>query len=266
MSFFIFNDVSSVDLGLYIKNPIIRPTWSELYDTNSVPGRAVSHRRPTGNYSDATMSIDTFLMEDATPARMKEIYSKLNGEGIMVIGNDIADMDDEEKKPKEYLNVKLRTIVPQAVAMMAAEIPLTADVFPFAYAIEPDITDFTNNIYVSDSQQNPTTIYNNESIFFEPVIEYVLATSEDEVVIDVGGSWFHVKTPDVIKDAVDPSEYTIVIDSENRICYYIRPDGIKVSCTQNTSGTFPTIRVGASELMHTKTLLRAEINHRNRWL
>lgn len=259
MSFFIFNDVNSVDLGLYIKNPIIRPTWSETYDTSSIPGRAVSHRRPTGNYVDESLSIDTFLMEDATPERMKEIYSKLNGEGVLVIGNDITE-------PDEYLNVRLRTIVPAAVALMAAEVPLRADVYPFAYAIEPDITDFTNNIYVSDSQQNPTTIYNNESIFFEPVIEYVLATSEDEVAIDVGGSWFHVKTPDVIKNAVDPSEYTIVIDSENRICYYIRPDGVKVSCTQNTSGAFPTIRVGASELMHTKTLLSAVINHRNRWL
>ena len=266
MSFFIFNDVSSVDLGLYIKNHITRPTWSEKVNKAEIPGRAVSHRRPTGNYDDASMTIDTFLMEDAAPDRLKEIYGKLNGEGIMVIGNDISDMDDDEKKPKEYLNVRLETIVPQAVALMAAEIPLRVTVYPFAYAIEPTITDFTDNIYVSEQEQHIATIYNNESIFWEPVIEYVLATAEDEVAIDVGGSWFHVKTPDVIKNASDPSKYTIVIDSENRICYYIRPDGIKVSCTQNTSGSFPTIRVGASELMHTKTLLSAVINHKDRWL
>ena len=246
MSFFIFNDVNNYDLGLIITKPIVRPTWSEQIHSDTIPGRAAYHRRLTGNYGDATLHINTALMEDATPDTLRNIYQKLQGEGVMVIGNDIADMDDEEKAPIEYMNVCINTIVPEAVALMAAEIPLRVTCYPFAYAIEPTVLDIKDNIYISDQEQHPVTV--------------------DEVSFDVGGSWFTVKTPDVIKDALDPTVYKIVIDSENRICYYVRPDGVKVSCTQNTSGKFPQLRVGASEVMHTKTLYSATLNEKERWL
>lgn len=266
MSFFIFNDVNNYDLGLIITKPIVRPTWSEQIHSDSIPGRASYHRRLTGNYGDATLHINTALMEDATPDTLRTIYQKLQGEGVMVIGNDIADLDDEDKAPKEYMNVCINTIVPEAVALMAAEIPLNVTCYPFAYAIEPTVLDIRDNIYIPGQEQHPVTVYNNYSVYWEPVIEYSLATAEDEVAFDVGGSWFTVRTPDVIKGAIDPTLYKIVIDSENRICYYVRPDGIKVSCTQNTSGRFPQLRVGASEVMHTKTLYTATLNEKERWL
>ena len=255
MSYFIFNDINSADLDLIITKPVIRPTWSEVINETAIPGRAATHRRYTGMYGDSRIHIQTALM-DATPEKVKAVYQKLKGEGILVLSGNTS----------EYMNVRIDTLVPEAVALMAAEIPLSVIAYPFAYAVEPTIKDFTANIYISDQEQLPTTIYNNESIYWEPVIEYKLATAETEVAFDVGGSWFHVKTPDVIKAALDPSAYTIVIDSENRICYYVRPDGVKVSCTQNTSGSFPRLRVGASELMHTKTLLSAVINEKERWL
>ncbi|MBP5378640.1 MAG: hypothetical protein J6Y64_03775 [Ruminococcus sp.] len=266
MSFFIFNDVNNVELGLIITKPIVRPTWSEQINSESIPGRASYHRRLTGNYADATLHINTALMDDATPNTLRNIYQKLQGEGVMVIGNDIADLDDEEKAPIEYMNVCINTIVPEAVALMAAEIPLRVTCYPFAYAIEPTVLDIKNNTFVSDQEQHPAYVTNNYSVFWEPVIEYRLATIEDEVAFDVGGSWFNVKTPDVIKNAIDPTRYKIVIDSENRICYYVRPDGVKVSCTQNTSGKFPLLRVGVSEIMHTKTLYSATLNEKERWL
>ena len=266
MSFFIFNDVNNEDLGLIITKPIMRPTWSEEISTSSIPGRARPISRHTGNYYPSNLSIHTALMEEATPERVQTIYKKLQGEGILVIGNDIRDLQDEDKKPKEYMNVCIETIVPEAVAVMAAEIQLKITCYPFAYAIEPTILDITDNIYIPEQEQHPVNIYNNTAIYWEPTIEYVLEHSEDEVAFETGGSWFHVKTPDEIKNAVDPSKYKIVIDSENRICYYIRPDEVMVSCTQNTNGKFPQLRVGVSEVQHTKQLVSAIMNQKERWL
>lgn len=266
MSFFIFNDVNNVDLGLIITKPVMRPTWSETINSIIIPGRARPINKHTGRYEPSPISIHTALMEEATPERVQTIYKYLQGEGILVIGNDISDLDDEDKKPKEYMNVCIETIVPEAVAVMAAEIPLKITCYPFAYAIEPTILDITDNIYIPDQEQHPVNIYNNTSIYWEPTIEYILDHPEDEAAFETGGSWFHVKTPAEIKNADDPSKYKIVIDSENRICYYIRPDGAMVSCTQNTSGKFPQLRVGVSEVQHTTQLLSATLNQKERWL
>lgn len=264
MSNFVFNDINSSELDLIITKPLLRPTWGEVVNDTKIPGKARKYRHGTGVYEDAHFTVNTALM-DATPEKVRLVYQKLRGEGILVLPPYI---EPNPNFREEYLNVFIEPLVPEAVALLAAEIPIGVTAYPFAYALTPTVLDIKNNVYVSDLEQSPVTVYNETSIYWEPVIEYtpVIGSNDNESSFDVSGSWFTVKTPDEIKTASDPTAYKIVIDSENRICYYVRPSGAMVSCTQNTYGTFPRLRVGASEIMHKGAMVMCRLNEKERWL
>ena len=257
MSYFIFNDTNSSDLDLIITKPLVRPTWGEEVTDTKIPGKAQKYRHSTGIYEDAHFTISTALM-DASPAKVKTIYQKLRGEGILVLSSD----------SNEYMNVEIEPLVPEAVALLAAEIPIGVIAHPFAYAINSTVEDITDCIFVSYEEQHRIIVYNTTSIYWEPEITYtpVIGSNNNESSFDVGGSWFTVKTPEEIINASDPTAYKIVIDSENRICYYVRPNGTMVSCTQNTYGTFPRLRMGESEVQHKGAMISCLLNKKERWL
>lgn len=256
MSYFIFNDINSVDLGLMITKPVIRPTWGEDTVETKIPGVSRIFRKGTGVYPDIHFTINTALM-DASPNNVRTIYKTLCGSGILLIST----------APDEYLNVEIEPLVPEAVALLAAEIPIGITAHPFANSIEPTITDITEAIYISDAEQHAIIIENSGSVYSDPVIEYLPFIGENDNLTDfnINAKHFAVRTPAEIISA-GGTGYKIVIDSEHRICYFVRPSGEKVSCTQCTYGSFPRLETGLNALLHTNHFSFGTINVKERWL
>ena len=126
MSSFIFNGFSSKELGLIITKPVFRPSWAEEVDEITIPGKTQKLRIHTGVYGSQSFTIETAIPE-ATPENVRRIYQALCGSGRLVLSSN----------PSEYLNVDVEPLVPQAIALCMAELPISFTALPFAYAIEP---------------------------------------------------------------------------------------------------------------------------------
>lgn len=248
MSYFTFNGINSEDLGLIVTRPIVRPTWGEEYVETVIPGRSRVHRRATGNYNNIEFTIYTSVM-DASPETMHSIYQTLSGEGSLIISSS----------PDEYLDCRLEPLVPEPVALFAAEIPIGITAYPFANSTNPTLTNIT-------TASTTFSLTNNGTIFSEPEITFIPEMSEEnDTIFYINGQEFKVHTPPEILDGAI-SDYTITINSEAQIVYYTRPNGEKVNCTQYSYGSFPKLHTGDNYLQHNTLIASGVINMKERYL
>ncbi len=244
MSSFIFNGTSSDDLGLIITAPIIRPTWGKEVSEVSRAGSARKIIQESKTFGNADFMISTVIVE-ASPENVRNIFSKLSGFGKLLMST----------APQEYLDVFIKPLVPEAVALTMAELPVNVTALPFAYAVDPTIVDITEaSPYVA--------VENSGTVYSQPEIRFTKADSSD-TEINVNGKIFTVKNP----ANGEPIEagYEIIIDCDVEVAYFVRSNGERVSINSNTYGDFPLLHTGTNYITHSGNLKNASIKVNERW-
>lgn len=242
MSYFIFNGYNSRDLGIIVTKPIIRPTWAPEMEYISIPGRPRQMPKEKTWYPNKPLNIEAVL-SDAAPAKVREVYAKLRGYGVLNIST----------APDEYLNCYVEELDPNGVAIMMAEFPIRLTVEPFAYSS-------TLKEYSIANAENIITY--NGSVFCDPqiVIQPIAATTS----VTCNGKTITINTPQEIIDSNYATTYSITLDCEGQIAYYTRPTGDNVGCTQLTNGQFPRLHEG-DNYIEAQTVRDAVIKYRERW-
>lgn len=160
MSYFTFNGVDSRDLGLIITQTPFRPSWAEQVEEIVIPGRPEVIKTPNGIYSNQSLPISAVI---ADKTKIQQIYSTLHGEGKLVLSTNTT----------EYINCIVEPLVPQGVALDMAELSITFDCYPFAYAISPTVVQIGTSATVVD---------NTSSIYSAPVIKIDLQPDDAPIL------------------------------------------------------------------------------------
>lgn len=237
MSHFLFNGVNSKDLGLIITQPIVRPTWAKQINEISAPGRTSKIMQISKTYTNASMTVRSVISGTA-PETIRRIYEALKGYGPLQIST----------APEEYVNAYVEPLVPEAVAMLTAELPISFTLEPFAYAVEPTI------IQLSTQQ---TVVPNVGTVFSAPEIRFT-ATGES-VTVNVNGLDFIV----ALTSAVQGKE--IIIDCDAEVAYYVDSSGQKISINAQTFNDYPLLHTGDNYVTLTGSISEGSINVRERW-
>lgn len=160
MSYFIFNGTDSRDLGLILPETPFRPSWAESVDEITIPGRPEVIKNPNGTYPNQSLTINAVISDSS---KIQQIYSTLAGEGRLILSTN----------PNEYINCRVDPLIPQGVALDMAELPITFDCFPFAYAVEPTVTEIGTSY---------TTVSNTSSIYSAPIIAIKMAKAAGTIL------------------------------------------------------------------------------------
>ena len=160
MSYFTFNGTDSRDLGLILPETPFRPSWAESVDEITIPGRAEVIKNPNGTYPNQSLTINAVISDSS---KIQQIYSTLSGEGKLILST----------APSEYINCRVEPLIPQGVALDMAELPITFDCYPFAYAVEPTATEIGTDI---------TTVSNTSSVYSAPIIAIKMAKTAGTIL------------------------------------------------------------------------------------
>lgn len=244
MSTFTFKGISSDDLGLIITTPMIRPTWAPETDFTPIPGRARQNPHTKEWYPNSELTAYA-VITDAGAAKLHSIYAALKGYGVLSIST----------APTEILYAYAHLPVPEAKALLVAELPIVFECEPFAYAAADTTVDITS--------ANPYAVIDyTGTVFSDPKITFVPSAATTQ--ISCNGKNITVTTPQEIIGAGYPNTYSITLDCEGELAYYTRPGGDNVACTELTKGPFPRLHVGDNYIGHT-ALLSASVTYRERW-
>lgn len=157
---FEFNGINSNDLGLIIPNTIFRPSWAESTEEITIPGRIETIKQPTGSYDNQSITIPVVVTDSS---QLRRINSLIHGNGKLVLST----------APDEYINARANVLIPKGVALDMAELSISFDCSPFAYAIAP-------------SEYNITTSYsevvNNSIVFAAPVFKFKIAKGDAPIL------------------------------------------------------------------------------------
>lgn len=148
MSYFVFNNIDSRDLGLILPDTPFRPSWAEEVEEITIAGRPEVIKNPNGTYGNQSLQINAVITDTAN---INTIYSVLHGEGKLVLST----------APNEYINCRVNPLIPKGVALDMAELPITFDCYPFAYSTTPT-TISLSTVY--------TEVINNSNIYTAPLI------------------------------------------------------------------------------------------------
>jgi phage-related protein len=148
VSYFKFNGIDSRNLGLIITETPFRPSWAESVDEITIPGRAEVIKNPNGTYDNQSLTISVVISDKS---KINQIYSTLTGEGKLILSTNL----------NEYMNVRVEPLVPKGVALDMAELSITFDCYPFAYAVTPSVVSIGTTY---------TQVENNSSIYSAPII------------------------------------------------------------------------------------------------
>ena len=160
MSYFKFNGIDSRDLGLIITQTPFRPSWAEQVEEINIPGRAEVIKNPNGTYDNQTLTINAVISDSS---KIRQIYSTLTGEGRLILSTNL----------NEYMNVRVEPLIPQGVALDMAELPITFDCYPFAYAVTPTEVNLSR-VY--------TEVNNTSSIYSAPIFEIQITPNEQPIL------------------------------------------------------------------------------------
>lgn len=147
---FKFNDTRSDDMGLIIPNTIFRPSWVEQVEEISIPGRAEVIKQSTGIYSNQSLNISCVA---TNTSKINSIYAWLHGTGKLILSTN----------SNEYMTARADVLVSKGVALDMAEIPITFDCFPFAYAINSTEYSITTSY---------TEVTNESTVFTAPIFKF----------------------------------------------------------------------------------------------
>lgn len=227
----------SDELKLMVTAPIVRPSWAQVSNEVTAPGstRKIIQRLKT--YENAELTVRTVLAND-TPENVRAVYSALRGSGKLILSSS----------PEEYMNVSVKPLVPEAVAQLTAELPISFVCEPFAYALEPTIVEISS---VGVIVKNTGTIYS------APTIKLIPGTTSN-ITISVNNKPFVLAVP------AELAYKQVIIDCDAQVAYYIE-DGVKHSINQYTMYDYPLLHSG-DNLVSVSGTASAELIANERWL
>lgn len=236
MSSFIFKGISSEDLGLIITKPIVRPNWAKTTIEVERPGAGSNLIVEGNNYSSSELTVSA-VISDASPEKIHEIYSALQGYGILTVST----------APTEYMRAYCKPIVPETVALLMAEVHIVFTVLPFAYAVSPTIQTISSG---------DNLVKNNGTVYSEPLI---ILSGNGNISVFVNDEEFKIALTAELADT------EIFIDCEAQVAYYI-DNNCKIPITELTTGDFPLLHTGTNIVSYSGTVTSMEINVKERWL
>ena len=228
---------TSDDLGLMITAPVVRPSWGQVSNEVTAPGSTRKIVQWLKTYDNAELTIRMVLADD-TPENARAVYSALRGYGKLILSSS----------PDEYMNVSVKPLVPEAVAQLTAEIPISFVCEPFAYAIEPTTVEINGA---------GSIIENTGTMYSAPTIKLIPGTTSD-ITISVNNKPFVLAVP------ADLAYKQVIIDCDAQITYYIE-DGVKHSINQYTTYDYPLLHPGDNLASVTGTAA-ADVIINERWL
>lgn len=242
MSYFLFNDTNSDDLGLMITSPPVRPTWELENEEFTLGGRPVKYYQESKTYGSQEMTIQTYL-DDISPENLQKLYQTFQGGGRLWLS----------AFPAEYLEVIAHPPDIKTVAYLAGECELKFTVKPFARAVNPTTLDLrTPDNYIS--------VNNSGTLYSEPLISFVSLVNQD-ITITVNGAEFVITHPEACT-----FDSTIFIDCEEQVVYFQRPDGATYTCMQFTTGDLPLFHTGENFVKYSGNIRDFKINVKERFL
>ena len=243
MSYFIFNDVSSLELGLIVTEPIVRPTWGKEFLEIETVGSSAKFMQEKSNYNNSEFVIKTAISE-VEQNKIRNVYKSLNGSGKLWLSN----------YPEEFMNVIIQPLVPESKALYLAEIPIYVTAQPFAYAVNP---------LIMTVSQEGAVVRNQGTIFSYPEIKFT--PTADSVTFTVNGQDFIISGLSQVGET-SLIGHEITIDSEIHITYFIGSDGLKWAINDHTFNDYPRLGVGLNLVSHNGNAENATINVRERFL
>lgn len=249
MSYFVYNGKDSREFGILAKCPI-PPTAKEIVNTVEILGKPEKMLTHTGRYEDIELPVELQIAENRNAIR--DVYAWLDGTGELQLSDNLNDT---------YI-VKNIILAPERVSLRFGKVLATFICEPFAYDTNT-ITEDLTAYYVGDNTALSLELYYTRGSTLSFVI-YPEIGDQNETSIYVNGKWFKVKYHDEIVNSGGDG-YQIIVDCTNNICYFIRPDGTKVNCTQCTTGTFPQLKIGGNLVGHNKNIKKMFISLRGRW-
>lgn len=238
MSYFIFNSFDSRDLGIIIRSPAVRPSWSEELKEIVIPGASKRYMQHSGNYPNAEFTIETTI--PTSPENLRQIYSTLNGQGVLWLSSS----------PDEYLDAIIAPLVPEPVALLTAELPVGVTVLPFAKAVNPTIVDLT-------SATDFVEVVNSGTVTSYPEFSFI---PTGDTFINVNGSEFAVTIPDGFSSGA-----SVVVNTSVPVVYWEK-DGVKHNMMQFTSGDFPLLHTGSNYIKHGGNVTSMSVNVKEEFL
>jgi phage-related protein len=188
------------------------------------------------------------VIADASTQKVRNIYAALCGSGTLVISTS----------PQERISISdVRLPVPEAKALLVAELPITFVCEPFAESTEQSTADITT------ATSTPARVDNDGTQYVDPEITIVPSAARTD--INCNGKVIFVTTPTSIVAAGYPANAKIVLDCDAQLAYYQIGDGDKTACTQNTQGPFPRLNVGENYFL-TTAAQSVVMRYRERWL
>lgn len=241
MSYFLFNGISSRDLGLIITEPVVRPSWSQMTEEATSLSATSKIIQQFKTYDNAEFTISTVITDTATN-NIHSIYQALNGFGVLQLSAN----------PEEYMNVKINPLLPEAVALAMAKLIITVQAFPFAYAVEPTSVDLT-------AATSYTEVNNRGTVFSEPEFRFT-PTAAQSFLLNANGGVFRVDVPATLVNK------EIIVDCAAQVTYYLDDNNNKVSINYLTYNNYPLLHTGMNYCKHDGGISALTVNVRERWL
>ena len=234
MSYFLFNDYNSKD-DLIITKPIVRPSWAQEVNEFST-GTVSKIVQLSQTYSNTPLEV-TAVIKNTSPDRLKTLYNAVRGYGKLVLSSS----------PDEYLNAVASVLQPAPVALSMAEIAITFNLLPFAYAKQPTIAEFTGDY---------TEVENRGTVFSAPEIRFTPSSAGD-VELDLNGAVFTVKVPEELVN------FELIVDCDAEVTYYNAVQ--KIPINDITYGQYPLLTTGMTTVRYRGNVSHAQINVRERF-
>lgn len=226
MAYFIYNDISSQDMGLMIVKMDLPSRAKQEIDTIKIPGRTQPLWNLKEEYSTTNIKVSC---EVSDTANVRDIFAWLNGRGKLIFS-------DESDK---YYDVNVcKAISTSRISNELKSITFDFECMPFAYATSNDPV----------TLNTPQTLAVGGSYPCEPIYK-IYGTGNINFIVN--GEALEIK---------DVSEH-ITIDTNRLIAY--KNDTVLVN---KTVGLYPMLGVGDNSISWTGTVTKVEIIKNERWL
>ena len=231
MSYFIFKEVLSTDLGLIISSSVIPPTSPEEYEIQPVPGRDVPLWIAKNTRQTIEIQMQTVITD---PTKLRTIYSALQGRGNLVLSDE----------PDKYYVGSIQALIPQAIALRMGTLPLSFICEPFAYSLSNDmITSTEHSTSISVSGTAPCL----------PIVK-IYGSGYNEITIN-----------DETWKIADINEY-VTIDSPRNLVYKDNAVLLNKVSRYDNKVYLPMFNVGTNLILTTDNISKIEVIKNERWL
>lgn len=232
MSYFIYNGISSEDMGLKITSMTPPQKAEQRSETLIVPGRSEPVFKTYDEYSSYNIDISCIITDNS---QQRKIFSWLSGNGKFIRSDE----------PDKYYTAKSCSLISSTrISAEIREFSISFECMPFAYAIENE------PVIIMDSEG---AIDNNGSIPCEPVI-----TVEGNGYIELNVNGEVWKLTDI--------DGSITIDTPRNLAYKDNNVLLSKISRYDNNVYLPMLNVGTNSISVSGDVSKISVTKNERWL